>query len=82
MVYNLYLHPLRDYPGPFFGRVTSLYYIRWNLSGLLHIKEKEWHDRYGEVIRLAPNYLSYNSNQAWKDIAGRSDPKVSRGVLY
>jgi cytochrome P450 len=28
------------------------------------------HDRYGSVIRLSPNELSFNSAQAWNDIYG------------
>jgi hypothetical protein len=46
--------------------------------GVQHIKEREWHDKYGEVVRCMPNYLSYNSSQAWKDIHGyRSDKQGS-----
>ena len=31
---------------------------------------KKLHDRYGAVVRIRPNALSYNSAQAWKDIYG------------
>jgi len=69
-VYNLYLHPLRLYSGPFAARASRLYFIYWDLRGESHLKIKELHDRYGEVVRIAPNELSYNSSQAWQDICG------------
>ncbi|KAL1966235.1 hypothetical protein VTN77DRAFT_4787 [Rasamsonia byssochlamydoides] len=76
LVYNLYLHPLRSYPGPYLARATRLYYIYYDLQGVIHLKIKELHDRYGEVVRIAPNELSYNTSQAWRDIYGhRSSTK-------
>ncbi|KAH8810751.1 putative benzoate 4-monooxygenase cytochrome P450 [Xylogone sp. PMI_703] len=69
-IYNLYFHPLSKYPGPFFARATRIYQIYWDLTGVSHLKIKELHDRYGSVVRIAPNELSYNTFQAWKDICG------------
>lgn len=68
--YNLYLHPLRHYPGPFLARATRAYSLYLNILGIQHTKEKEWHNQYGDIVRCAPNYLSYDSSQAWKDIHG------------
>jgi len=31
---------------------------------------KKLHDRYGNVVRIAPDVLSFNTAQAWKDICG------------
>ncbi|EED16074.1 cytochrome P450 monooxygenase, putative [Talaromyces stipitatus ATCC 10500] len=70
VVYNLYFHPLHSYPGPFLGRAFSIYISILELSGTQHNKVKEWHDTYGEVVRIAPNSLSYNSSQAWEEICG------------
>ena len=72
IIYNLYLHPLSDYPGPFLARATSLYSTFFDFRGDLHTKSKEWHDTYGDVVRTAPNSLSYNSAQAWEEICGVS----------
>ena len=69
--YNVFFHPLRSYPGPFLARATRLYQIYWDLRGQMHIKTKEWHDLYGGVVRIAPDELSYNTVQAWRDICGR-----------
>ncbi|KAH8705846.1 cytochrome P450 CYP3/CYP5/CYP6/CYP9 [Talaromyces proteolyticus] len=70
LFYNLHLHPLRHYPGPLLARATSAYSLYLNTLGIQHTKEKEWHDKYGDVVRCAPNYLSYSSSQAWKEIHG------------
>ncbi|PLB42473.1 cytochrome P450 [Aspergillus candidus] len=70
IIYNLYFHPLRDFPGPVLARATPLWTVYWELMGVLHSKTKEAHDRYGEAVRTEPNSLSYNSAQAWHDICG------------
>lgn len=70
VIYNVYLHPLRSYPGPFLGSVLSFYACYLELSGPQHLKMKEFHDTYGEVVRIGPNKLSFNSSQAWQDICG------------
>ncbi|EED21160.1 cytochrome P450, putative [Talaromyces stipitatus ATCC 10500] len=70
IIYNLYFHPLHSYPGPLLGRATILYPILCELRGSLHLKVKEWHDEYGEVVRVAPNQLLYNSGRAWEKICG------------
>ncbi|KXG47021.1 Cytochrome P450 [Penicillium griseofulvum] len=38
--------------------------------GQYHYKLKKLHDKYGDVVRTAPNSLVYRSSQAWKDIYG------------
>lgn len=72
LVYNVYLHPLRSHPGPILARATRLYMVLLELRGCLHLRIKEWHDQYGEVVRIAPDSLSYNSGQAWNEICGMS----------
>ncbi|KUL81462.1 hypothetical protein ZTR_09860 [Talaromyces verruculosus] len=51
-LYNLILHPLRKVPGPFLAR----------------LRIKEAHERYGPVIRIAPNELHFASPTATKKI--------------
>ena len=43
--------------------------------GDLSFKIKEAHDRYGDIVRLRPDALSFNSAQAWKDIYGAQPGK-------
>lgn len=58
MFYNLFLHPLRKYPGPFLAGSTRAYYLFYDVRGLSHWKVNEWHQKYGPVIRIAPDELS------------------------
>lgn len=41
------------------------------LSGDAHHRLLSLHRQYGPVVRVAPNELSYNHPDAWKDIMGR-----------
>ncbi|KAL1620285.1 hypothetical protein SLS56_009719 [Neofusicoccum ribis] len=68
--YNLYFHPLRKYPGPKYAVMSGLPYIYWSTSGDLVAWIRTQHEKYGEVVRLGPDRLSYISPQAWKDIYG------------
>ncbi|PQE28878.1 isotrichodermin C-15 hydroxylase protein [Rutstroemia sp. NJR-2017a BBW] len=49
----------------------------WKLKGQLPYKIKELHDRYGDVVRVAPTYLDYSSSTAWEEIYGF--PKDGKG---
>lgn len=42
------------------------------MQGHLHRYVRTLHERYGDVVRIAPDELSYSDEQAWKDIYGRS----------
>ncbi|TVY32808.1 Cytochrome P450 monooxygenase [Lachnellula subtilissima] len=71
-VYNLYFHPLRSFPGPIYGKVTGFWYISKIIQGNSFLVIKRLHDQYGDVVRIAPNELSYNTAEAWKSIYGRN----------
>ncbi|KAJ5384673.1 hypothetical protein N7517_002584 [Penicillium concentricum] len=70
VVYNLYFNPLSKFPGPKLAACTNLQDLYWTSTGQYHYKLKELHDKYGDVVRTAPNSLVYRSSQAWKDIYG------------
>lgn len=45
-------------------------------SGQYHLKLRDLHNRYGPVVRIAPDELSYITPEAWKDIySNRNIPK-------
>lgn len=69
-IYNLYLHPLAPYPGPVLARISWLYHAIYTYKGALADNTKRLHDKYGAVIRIAPNIISFNDAQAWEDIYG------------
>lgn len=71
-LYNIYLHPLRRYPGPKTWAASGWPWVRMFLSGKSHDVLLALHDRYGPVVRTGPNELSFISPEAWDDIFGRS----------
>jgi cytochrome P450 len=40
--------------------------------GRLHLYVRELHESYGDVVRIAPDEISYRDEAAWKDIYGRN----------
>lgn len=81
IVYELYFSPLSKIPGrkswiafPLLRHVAAL---RGNLdSEILDI-----HEKYGDIVRLGPNEVSFTTADAWQDIFGhghRQLPKVVR----
>lgn len=74
MFYNVYLHPLRKYPGPKLYASSIIPITRQRLRGHALIVVTALHRKYGPVVRLAPNELSYIDTQAWKDVYGHRKP--------
>ncbi|KAF4839749.1 Cytochrome P450 monooxygenase 1 [Colletotrichum siamense] len=68
--YNLYLHPLRNFPGPVLLRATRLGFGYKLNKGTLPFDILELHKKYGDIVRVAPNELAFNNVSAWKDIMG------------
>lgn len=48
-VYNRYFHPLRAFPGPFWGSVTDLYNTFLFATKESHLRQLELHEKYGIV---------------------------------
>ncbi|KAK7971570.1 hypothetical protein PG989_016586 [Apiospora arundinis] len=76
-IYNLFFHPLRKYPGPKLWAASRLPYLRNWLSGQGPQGILALHQQYGDVIRVAPDELSYLRPDAWKEIMGH----LPRGVV-
>jgi hypothetical protein len=68
--YNVFLHPLRNHPGPKFyaASLIPIYYQRLRGQGVIVITAL--HKQYGPVVRLAPNEVSYITEDALKEIFG------------
>lgn len=71
VTYNVFFHPLSKFPGPISYAATPYPFCRDLLSGYRPQIVKSLHDKYGEVVRVAPDELSFNSGQSWKDIYGQ-----------
>ncbi|KAI5859518.1 cytochrome P450 [Durotheca rogersii] len=69
LLYKRYASPLRSYPGPFLASCTRLWKVISTASENTHLHHIELHRKYGPVVRIAPNELSFSS------------PTVARNVL-
>ncbi|KAK4120237.1 cytochrome P450 [Parathielavia appendiculata] len=67
-LYNLFLHPLRSYPGPLLSRASALPHALRLLSDHGPVMVHALHEKYGPVVRVGPNHLTYTDLRAWKDI--------------
>lgn len=52
-VYNRYLHPLRRFPGPFWGSVTEFYKLWLFATKESHTIEYDLHKKYGTIASLS-----------------------------
>ncbi|CAJ2504076.1 Uu.00g114700.m01.CDS01 [Anthostomella pinea] len=74
-VYLLFFHPLAKYPGPKLAAISELWYA-WGLtSDRLPFIVHDLHLKYGDVVRIGPNEVSFATSQAFQDIHGH----VSKG---
>ncbi|KAK1757808.1 isotrichodermin C-15 hydroxylase [Echria macrotheca] len=69
-IYNLYFHPLRHFPGPLLHRASPIPWAVEHVLGIEPFATQRRHDKYGPVIRIAPNHLAFTDPAAWKDIYG------------
>ncbi|RAL00110.1 cytochrome P450 [Aspergillus ibericus CBS 121593] len=80
--YCLFLHPLRHYPGPALWAATRLPWCWYQAQGRLNQKLLELHQQYGQVVRVAPDELSYTSEEAWKDIYGPRSDEMGKDPVF
>ncbi|KAE9365500.1 cytochrome P450 [Stipitochalara longipes BDJ] len=67
-IYNIHFHPLSKFPGPKIATVSNLFFVRTVVNGGGVKTMSALHEKYGEVVRWAPDELSFSSADAWKDI--------------
>ncbi|PLB44238.1 cytochrome P450 [Aspergillus steynii IBT 23096] len=67
---RLYLHPLRRIPGPISWIIFPITRHISDIRGNLDIDIRRFHARYGSVVRVGPNEVSFATPEAWKDIYG------------
>jgi hypothetical protein len=59
-----YLSPLRAYPGPVLASFSRLWKFYSTATGHTHLDHIALHERYGPVVRIAPNEVSLSSPAA------------------
>lgn len=71
LVYNIFLHPLRAYPGPLANRASVIPKAYHLLKGDLPYYVADILKQYGPAARIAPNELAFTDPRAWRDIYTR-----------
>lgn len=67
---NRYHNGLNKYPGPFLASFTDWWRF-WDVYGRrTEVTHQILHKKYGEVVRLGPNMLSFANPEALKTIYG------------
>ncbi|KAJ8119270.1 hypothetical protein ONZ43_g3747 [Nemania bipapillata] len=66
--YTFYFHPLAKYPGPKLAAVSHTWLAWAWVSGRYPTIIQNAHRKYGNIVRVAPNELSFNTVQAHRDI--------------
>ncbi|KIP10629.1 hypothetical protein PHLGIDRAFT_495533, partial [Phlebiopsis gigantea 11061_1 CR5-6] len=57
-------HPLAHFPGPVLARASKLYFTYLVTRGNSYLVVIQLHQRYGEVVRIGPNELSFDKSSA------------------
>lgn len=82
MTYNLFLHPLRKYPGPRLWAASRLPWCYHQYRGQLHVELLRLHVEYGHTVRVAPTELSYTDPSAWKDIYSHRKDEMAKDPIF
>ncbi|KAH8746512.1 cytochrome P450 [Diaporthe sp. PMI_573] len=77
VIYRLFFHRLAKYLGPKLYATSNLFF-QWkcNISGILMLKSKTLHEKYGPIVRVALDYLLVNSSLAWPQVFQHWPSKV------
>lgn len=78
VLYNVFLHPLAKYPGPLLWHASRLNWSHSIVTGQIHNRHRALHERYGPVVRVAPNELSFIDPAAWNDIHAHTNNRKFR----
>ncbi|TLD29127.1 hypothetical protein PspLS_03652 [Pyricularia sp. CBS 133598] len=81
-IYNIWFHPLAAFPGPLMYRAFDSFKVYQQLTGNINHRLHEAHEKYGDVIRIAPWQLSYTTATAWTDITAGHKGQIPTNPAY
>ena len=77
-IYNLYFHPLHDFPGRKLWIAFPILRHIAAIRGLLDEETRALHEVHGQVVRTSPDELSFIAAQAWKEIYGHGHKQLPK----
>lgn len=72
IIYRSWTDPLKEDPGPWLAKWTEAYRTFYQLKARLPQHTAALHAKYGPVVRIGPNSLSYDCVEAWSEINGEA----------
>ena len=81
LVYRLFFHPLRHFPGPRLLKITKLGHPLMSRRFDNCIQIHRLREKYGDIVRTGPNELTFFTFEAFNAIYGPRS-KCSRGESY
>jgi hypothetical protein len=70
LIYRLFFAPLSKFPGPKITAVTQLWIMYHEFKGDRTIQIDKLHSRYGPVVRISPDEVSFNNHEGLREIYG------------
>ena len=80
-VYNVFFHPLAKVPGPFLASLTTKWIDIHDIAGCKALTVAPIHERFGPVVRIGPDELSFSDPALLKEIYGQATPYM-KSALY
>ena len=70
VTYNLFFHPLREFPGPTLAGATSLWRTYKEVVKKETLAQELFvlHQKYGDIVRIAPNELHFGNPSSFHEI--------------
>ena len=81
MLRNIVYHPLGRVPGPLLAAITDQYLVLHDLAGFRTRTIHQLHQKYGSIVRIAPNEVSFSDKSTIKDLYGQST-QVIKAPIY
>lgn len=81
-IYRSLFSPICKVPGPGYTLLTSFYLMIQEFSGKRREYIHELHERYGAVVRLGPNEVSFTSLEAIKEIYSSGGSGYDKTEFY
>lgn len=66
--YRLFFHPLSRVPGPTYAAISSIWQAKQVRDGRMRLLGKNLHRQYGPAVRVGPNEVWFNSEDAFRSI--------------
>ncbi|EHK19522.1 uncharacterized protein TRIVIDRAFT_46635 [Trichoderma virens Gv29-8] len=81
-VYRAFFHPLREFPGPFWARISRFYAMGKMIQSRKGYEDiQKLHQKYGDIVRVGPRELSINRPSAIRSLYG-AHSQTSRPPWY